>query len=294
MEIKTAFVILHYMTFKDTCECIDSIQKNIDTPDYRIVVVDNASGNGSYEELCRIYDDEHIILLKNEENLGFARGNNTGISYVREHFDPEFIVVLNNDTILTEKEFYKRTKALYEEKGFSVMGPKILTADGRTDSNPVALKLSSVKKLKAKLTLFRIKYLFSLIGLDGFIFGVLLKKYLDKMNSGKSGDENWEDDTHENVKLHGAFLVFSQKFFEVFDGFDPVTFLYSEEEILYTHIVNKGLKSIYTPEIEIYHKEDSATEAAYGRSIKRRRFVYKCSIDSLKKCIAIKEKYACM
>ena len=113
------FVILHYKTDRDTIECVESIRSKIDTAGYRIVIVDNASANGSYEALQKEYSGaDDIALISNSENLGFARGLNVGIDYARKHFDPDFIALINNDTQLisknitetiNQKEFCKKT-----------------------------------------------------------------------------------------------------------------------------------------------------------------------------------------
>ena len=68
-----AFVILHYMAVNDTIECIKSIEDNIDTKSYRIIVVDNASPNGSGLVLFEKYKDYSCVkVILNEKNLGFA------------------------------------------------------------------------------------------------------------------------------------------------------------------------------------------------------------------------------
>ena len=63
------------------------------------------------------------------------------------------------------------------------------------------------------------------------------------------------------VQLHGCFYIFSKKYFEYFDGFDSRTFLYMEEEILFQHLLNKNLVSVYLPQIEVFHEEDASTNA---------------------------------
>ena len=73
------FVILHYMAIDVTMKSVEYITENIDTNQYHIVIVDNASGNGSGEELKAFYLDRgDVTVLINEENLGFAKGNNVG------------------------------------------------------------------------------------------------------------------------------------------------------------------------------------------------------------------------
>ena len=90
-----AFVILHYKNFNDTIECIDSIKKI--EGNKKIIVVDNNSlAETEIEKLKKIVDD--IVLLN--ENLGFAKANNKGISLALE-YNPKFVVAINNDIIIS-------------------------------------------------------------------------------------------------------------------------------------------------------------------------------------------------
>jgi len=87
---------------------------------FRLIVVDSASSDGSADELSRLVPD--AVLLPSDENLGTAAGNNRGIAYCLEHaFD--YVLLLNNDTVLTE-DFLDRLVAAAGERTLAV--PKIL------------------------------------------------------------------------------------------------------------------------------------------------------------------------
>ena len=80
--MKTGFVILHYMTADDTINCVESIKEKCF--DYEIVIVDNASPNGSGKILETKYSKESKInVLTLEKNIGFDCGNNAGINFLR-------------------------------------------------------------------------------------------------------------------------------------------------------------------------------------------------------------------
>ena len=64
-------------------------------PSYRLVVVDNASSDGSAEEIARLLPE--AVLLRNPENLGITGGNNRGIAYCLEE-DFDYVLFINNDT----------------------------------------------------------------------------------------------------------------------------------------------------------------------------------------------------
>ena len=68
------FVVLHYGAIEETNKCIESIRKKIDTEYYRIIIIDNCSPDNSYTRLVEQYgEDTDIVLIRNAENLGFAR-----------------------------------------------------------------------------------------------------------------------------------------------------------------------------------------------------------------------------
>ena len=84
-----------------------------------------------------------------------------------------------------------------------------------------------------------------------------------------------------DVGLHGSFLVFSKEYIEKFDGLDPRTFLYFEEDILYLHMLQENLHTLYTPEVCVFHSEDASTNAVCANSRKKNEFVYKNRLASL-------------
>ena len=76
-------------------------------------MVDNCSPDDSYDLLkYQVEQKTNVVLVKTETNLGFANGNNFGISFARKNYDPDFIVVLNNDTRLLDDNF---SDVIYEE-----------------------------------------------------------------------------------------------------------------------------------------------------------------------------------
>ena len=84
----------------------------------------------------------------------------------------------------------------------------------------------------------------------------------------------------ENITLHGCFYVFSSLFFDKYNGFDEQTFLYLEEDILQYHLEQAGLKSLYSPEIAVYHNEGSST-MFQRKSVDKNKFIYSNRIKAL-------------
>jgi GT2 family glycosyltransferase len=276
VRIDVVFVILHYIVDKDTVECVESIRKNVDTSNYKIIIVDNCSPNNSYKTLETTFAGfSDVILIHNEANLGFAKGNNVGLRYATVNFNPEFIVMLNNDVLLIEKELCKKIKNEYEESHFTVLGPMIYTKDGTYNSNPYRVSMLTYKEVNYLIQEIRYSLFFARFRIENVY--THLHKRKDVFKNHKSKDSLTRQ---ENVILHGSCLMFSEKFMKNFEGLDEGTFLYVEEDILFTQIQQKGLKTVYLPDIRVFHKEDAATNATSKNRKKRRLYFYKNTIQS--------------
>ncbi|SCI45024.1 glycosyltransferase [Romboutsia sp. 1001713B170207_170306_H8] len=249
--MRVAFVILHYLAEKDTIECIKSIQNNVNYKDKWIIVVDNASTNNSFIHIKESYKDvENIILISNSKNLGFAMGNNVGYKYAKDTLDSDFIVLLNNDTIINQSDFCDVIVRKYIENSFCVLGPDIETRDGY-HQNPLVRRNWTCTKLR----LFKLKALIRLADLYLLGLGPKIlerKKRLTERRDTLIGD-------FENIRLHGACLIFSPIYINQFEGLDDGTFLYMEEDLLQIYMDYYDLKMLYTSDLKILHKEDIST-----------------------------------
>lgn len=88
---------MHYQALNETLVCVNSILKLY--KDVNIVIVDNSSPNNSGNKIKNLFlDCSNIKVIINDENKGFARGNNVGYKYAKEH-GADFIIQVNNDTI---------------------------------------------------------------------------------------------------------------------------------------------------------------------------------------------------
>ena len=102
----TVFVVLHYYTIQDTMFCIDSIISKLINEPINIIVVDNNSPNDSGKALKKKYAKIPLVtVILNDENSGFSKGINIGCEYAINHFSPDFICTLNNDTYIDDTQF---------------------------------------------------------------------------------------------------------------------------------------------------------------------------------------------
>lgn len=280
MKNKFAFLILHYVTSEETIKSVESIQK-LNYKNYDIVIVDNGSPNNTGIILEKLYENErniHVILSK--KNLGFANGNNLGFKYIKEKLKSDFIVMMNNDVYITQEDFNQKIIDEYKKSKFAVLGPKIILRDNIICAYPDKIfSIDTYKKILRDRILFytlnkyHLRYLYSI----KFHIKEKLKKKIEINTSIRK----------ENVLLNGSCLIFSKEYINKFDGIDDRTFLYYEEPLLFIRIEKNNLKSIYNPEIEIFHDESVSTNKAIKNKRRKNDFKLKHEIESLR--ILIKE-----
>ncbi|OZQ71155.1 glycosyltransferase family 2 protein [Paenibacillus odorifer] len=119
-------VLLNYNGTNDTIECIESIENlNSNDVDFKIIIVDN---NSEYNEIFQLESylkekhninsefvkDNKYFLIKNNINLGFSAGNNKGIKFAEEHFQIDYYLLLNNDTLLENNSITELLTAFNE------------------------------------------------------------------------------------------------------------------------------------------------------------------------------------
>jgi GT2 family glycosyltransferase len=117
---KVSVVVLTYNNLAFTKACLDSLERHTHYPDWELILVDNASSDGSVEFL-QIYSEQHerVRLILNVENLGFAAGNNQGLAAATG----EVLILLNNDTYVTPGWITGLVRHLRRQPDLGMVGP---------------------------------------------------------------------------------------------------------------------------------------------------------------------------
>lgn len=130
MRTKIFIIVLNWNGAADTIECLDSLSKLvIEGISLRVVVVDNASTDDSVRKIKSIVFPFDLVVLENSENLGFAGGNNVGLEYSLEN-GADYVMVLNNDTMVDSKLLISLISSFEKERNIGVISPKIYFAKG--------------------------------------------------------------------------------------------------------------------------------------------------------------------
>jgi GT2 family glycosyltransferase len=112
-------VVLNWNGLDDTLECLESLRGN-DYTALETIVVDNGSEDGSCTAIREHFPEVHVI--ENDRNLGFVKGNNIGLTAGLER-GADFLLVLNNDTILETDCVTELVKVMERDGSIGVVGP---------------------------------------------------------------------------------------------------------------------------------------------------------------------------
>lgn len=275
------FIILHYMVIEETIKCVNSIIER-GTDNIKIIIVDNFSPNGSGKELFRKYKEHpYVDVILNNENAGFASGNNVGYKFAKETYKPEFMIIMNNDVELASENFYGEIKNLFEKESFYILGPDIYSTTYDLHQSPKRLSHYTYDEVlnlnnkfkKEKEVTFSMKvksWLKSNHFLRTFVYQSRVKR--------KDIDFTKQ---YFNVPLHGSCIIYSSNYIRKEEfAFQPGTFFYFETEILDYICEKKGYKTMYSPTLKVLHHQNVSTNVVYNNMLKKTIFANQCNFES--------------
>lgn len=120
-------VILNWNGWQDTLACLRSLE-DLDYPNYQIIIVDNASSDGSEDKLREAFPK--IRIIQSGANLGYAGGNNIGIRHALAH-GADYIWILNNDTIIEPDALTHLVRRMQEKPDAGMCGSRLVYLHNR-------------------------------------------------------------------------------------------------------------------------------------------------------------------
>lgn len=238
-----SIIIVNYHSAGMVIDCVNSIREKTEKLSYEIIVVDNASGDGSPEALDRAFGDS-ITLIASPENLGFGKANNLGAAQAAG----KYLFLLNPDTILVNNAVKLLFDYLEANPGVGVAGGNLYTPDMR----PTPSFCRTFDNLDDERRKASWRYL-------------LGNKIHDKLSarSGKTQPISEFDHTDSPEKvayIFGADMMLPKAVFDRVSGFDPDFFMYAEEEELTWRITQLGLDVMCIPQAKIIHLEGATVK----------------------------------
>ncbi|CAK6690956.1 glycosyltransferase [Synechococcus sp. CBW1107] len=117
---EVSIIIPCHNNIHSTQLCIESLQAHTHYPNYKLIVVDDASKDGTHHYLNRLQEqNSQISVITLEENSGFAHACNRGMGQARS----DYLVILNNDTQVTPHWLFKLLRALRADQSIGLCGP---------------------------------------------------------------------------------------------------------------------------------------------------------------------------
>ncbi|MBS4534362.1 glycosyltransferase family 2 protein [Clostridium sp. D2Q-14] len=266
--MKISYVILHYQNIDITIECIKCLDKG-KGEDSNIIIVDNGSPNNTGLEIKEAYQSrKDIFVILNNQNLGFAKGNNIGYLFAKEQIKADIIIVMNNDILINDRKFESKLMELVSSKSADIIAPDIVSKDN-VHQNPHRIKKLGNLRIIKRLLLYNIVLVFIKFGW----FKEHLIKFVNNYSSKRKASKDFIDYDMGDIVPHGSCIIYTKNYIDKETiAFVPRTFLFSEEDLLYDYIQKKNYKIMYFPEISVLHLEDASIN--YGRNSSLERFLF--------------------
>lgn len=211
---KASVIIVSANHLYDLKRCLPSIFRQR-YPDYEVLVVDNASTDGSVEYLAREFPQTKVI--RTGANLGYGGGNNVGF----KHASGDYIAILNPDTQVEPDWLRELVIALQADLRAGLATPKILMMDDPTRVNACGNEIT----------------------LSGLTFCRGLDQPAEKY------------DRLEIVSaVSGAAFAIKRSVLEQIGGFDETFFMYYEDTDLSLRAMLAGYTCLYVPTSVVYHQ----------------------------------------
>lgn len=208
-------------------KCLEHVEATVRQVSYEVIVVDNASDDGSQDMAKQ--DFPEVALIENSENVGFARANNQGIAISQGRY----VLLLNSDAFVLEHTIDQMVAFMDSHPEAGMSACKLLYEDGRLQPS-----CYTFPSLKTELyTAFQLDKLFP----RSREFG----KYL----------MTWWDftDVRDVDAVMGAFMLVRREAIDQVGGMDERYFMYSEEMDWCYRIKQRGWRILYNPSLQTVH-----------------------------------------
>ena len=270
-------VILNYNNSSDLENCIKSLISCENMRQVKLMIVDNGSREIERSKVRNYLSDNfqnytslsltdgegslgYVNYLQLEDNLGYAQGNNAGLSFFLSDEDVDYIMFLNSDILFNQSIIPALINQVKRQGDCGAISPLLYKKNGEVDHCCARLNYDDVDLL---LT---------------FSY-VMASSYKKRMNRKKILLQHPELLNSEVVNIElpsGSCMLFEKSVLKEIGGFDPNTFLYYEESILYEKLKNIGRQSYLLPMVSCVHVGGATTTKT-----KTSYFLKRCNFNSL-------------
>jgi GT2 family glycosyltransferase len=234
--IELSFIIVSWNAKSYLQKCVESIISKSGTCEKEIIVVDNASTDGSDELIREKY--QQVVLIRNEANLGFAKANNIGIRRSRG----KYVLLVNSDVEVLEGCIEHLILFMEQHPEIGMLGPQIIDANGNLQRSCMAFPTlwNAFCRALALDTIFpKVK-----------IFGGNLMAF-------------WQHDTVREVDvINGCFWLVRREALNQVGLLDERFFIYAEDIDWCKRFWNAGWKVVFVPQAQSVHYGGASSSQA--------------------------------
>lgn len=235
VSLQLSVIMVNYNVRDFLHHALDSLQKALKGIRAEIIVVDNASDDGSVQMVRQRFPS--VLLLPNKSNLGFAKANNIALKRARG----KYLLLINPDTVVQEDTPKVMLQFFEENPDVGMAGCKILNPDG---SFQLACRRSFPTPWVAFTKMAGLGALFP----KSRLFGRYNLTYLSP------------DETYEIDAISGSFMMLRREVYQQVGGLDEEFFMYGEDLDWCFRIQQAGWKIYYVPSTKIIHYKGESTK----------------------------------
>lgn len=240
-----SIIIVTYNSRGHIDRCLESLVQHAPSVSHEIIVVDNASSDGTAAAVRERWPAVRVIDAG--ANVGFARANNLGV----RNASGELLLFLNPDTQVTRQALDRLLAVFDRQPEAAVAGPRLVDGEGRSELSFGSM-IAPFAELRQKLLV------------KGSQRGVpLLRSYVERITR-RPREVDW---------VSGACMLVRRRDAEAAGLFDERYFMYGEDVDFCAAVRARGRKIVFTPDAEVVHARGAsaasallATAAAYRRS----------------------------
>ena len=226
-------VIVNWNTREILRDCLKTIYEQTARVDFEVIVVDNASEDGSVEMVRS--DFPQVVLVANEKNVGYGAANNQGMKIA----NGRYVLVLNSDTLILDGAIDKIVEFADAHPRAGVLGCRVRNPDGTLQ--PTCFMFPSA--------------------FNSFLSALYLNKLFPRSRFfGREAMSWWDrNDAREVEVVTGCFMLVRKEALDEVGLMDERFFMYAEETDWCCRFRKAGWQVLFTPTAEIVHLGGQST-----------------------------------
>jgi len=226
-QLDVSIVIVNWNTQDILRNCLQSIYEQAGGVHFEVIVIDNASTDGSAEMVRTKFPQ--VVLIENSENRGFAAANNQGLAIA----GGRYVLLLNSDTVVLNSAISKIVSFADAHPEAAVVGCQVLNPDKTLQ--PACFMFPSILNM-----LLSTSYLYKLFPKNKF-FGREQMTWWDR------------NDIREVDVVTGCFMLARREAIDQVGMMDELFFMYGEETDWCYRFKQAGWKIVFAPVGQIVH-----------------------------------------